>query len=201
MRLVLAALSRPLTVVVALDRGRALRGARGAAHARRHLSAGGRSGHLCRAALRRHGPGADGRLPDLLLRVSLPLHHGHRSRGEQEHSGRGAHEAGLSRRHRHEPGDVGDGRLRQSRARVHAAGNGAAVHHALRRRQRRGRATGLQQPHPHAGRDAGFRAQPRAPTVRDSARRLRAAALRRQPADHRHHAGSGQAAAVPDLTG
>ena len=40
----------------------------------------------------------------------------------------------------------------------------------------------------HPGRNAGFRAQPRASAVRDSARRLRAAALRRQPAHHRHHA-------------
>ena len=51
----------------------------------------------------------------------------------------------------------------------------------------------------HAGRDAGFRAQPRAAAVRDSARRLRAAAVRRQPADHRHHARSRQAAAVQHL--
>ena len=51
----------------------------------------------------------------------------------------------------------------------------------------------------HAGRVAGFRAQPRAPAVRDAARRLRAAAVRRQPADHRHHARSRQAAAVSDL--
>ena len=41
--------------------------------------------------------------------------------------------------HRHEPGDGGSGGLRQPRPRVHAAGRGAAVHHALRRRQRAGR--------------------------------------------------------------
>ena len=75
------------------------------AHARRHLPAGRRSRHLRRPALRRHGPGADGRLPHVLLRVSLPLHHRHRSRRKQEHSGRRADEAGLPRGHRHEPGD------------------------------------------------------------------------------------------------
>ena len=51
----------------------------------------------------------------------------------------------------------------------------------------------------HAGRNAGFRAEPRAPAVRDAAGSFRAAAVRRQPADHRHHARSRQAAAVPDL--
>ncbi len=51
----------------------------------------------------------------------------------------------------------------------------------------------------HAGRDAGFRPQPRAPAVRHAARRFRAAALRRQPAHHRRHARSRQAAAVPHL--
>ena len=51
----------------------------------------------------------------------------------------------------------------------------------------------------HPGRNAGLRAQPRAPAVRHAARRLRAAALRRQPAHHRRHARSRQAPAVPHL--
>ena len=41
-----------------------------------------------------------------------------------------------------------DRRLRESRARLHAARNRAAVHHALRRRQRRRRPAGLQQRQP-----------------------------------------------------
>ena len=103
----------------------------------------------------------------------------------------------FHRGHQHEPGDGGDRRLREPRARLHAAGHGAAVHHALRRRQRGRGPAGLQQRHAHARRDAGFRHQPRAPAVRDAARRFRAAALRRKPADHRGHARSRQAAAVP----
>ena len=145
MRLVLAALSRPVTVVVALVAIALCAMLADRAHAGGYLPAGGRSGHLRGPALRRHGPGPDGRLPDLLLRVSLPLHHRHRSRGEQEHPGRGADEAGVSRGHQHEPGDVGDGGLREPRPLLHAAGHGAAVHHALRRRQRRRRPAGLQQ--------------------------------------------------------
>ena len=39
------------------------------------------------------------------------------------------------------------------------------------------------------------------PLVRDTARRFRAATLRRKPEDHRHHARSRQAAAVSDLSG
>ena len=37
------------------------------------------------------------------------------------------------------------------------------------------------------------------PLVRHSARRFRATAVRREPADHRHHARSRQAAPIPDL--
>ena len=60
---------------------------------------------LRRAAVRRHGPGADGRVPHVLLRVPLPLHHRHRARRVEEHPGRRADEAGVPSRHRHEPGD------------------------------------------------------------------------------------------------
>ena len=90
-------------------------GARHPAHEGRHLPAARLAHHLRRPALRRHGPVADGRLPHLLLRVPLPLHHRHRARRVEEHSGRVADEAGLPPRHRHEPGDGRGGRLRQSR--------------------------------------------------------------------------------------
>ena len=52
--------------------------------------------------------------------------------------------------HRHGAGDGADGRLRQPRARLHAAGHGAALHHALRRRQRAGRLSGLLERRPAA---------------------------------------------------
>ena len=57
----------------------------------------------------------------------------------EERPGRVPDEAVLPSRHRHGPGDGGDGGLRQPLAGVHAAGHRAAVHHALRHRQRAGR--------------------------------------------------------------
>ena len=57
----------------------------------------------------------------------------------QERPGRGPDEAVLPSRHRHGPGDGRDDRLRQPLAGVHAAGHRAAVHHAVRHRQRAGR--------------------------------------------------------------
>src|ERR1051325_10615249 len=48
-------------------------------------SEAGRAGDLRRAAVRRHGSVADGRVSDVLLRVPLPLHHGHRARRVEEH--------------------------------------------------------------------------------------------------------------------
>ena len=118
MRLVLAALSRPITVVVAL-----VAIALCAVLALQRMPVDifpqvGDPAIYVAQPYGGHGPGADGRLPDLLLRVSLPLHHRHRSRGEQEHSGRGADEAGLPRRHEHEPGDGGNGRAMSNRARA-----------------------------------------------------------------------------------
>ena len=44
-----------------------------------------------------------------------------------------------------------------------------------------------------------FALNQRAPLVRDPARRLRPASVRRQPEDHRHNARSRQAPAIPDL--
>ena len=61
----------------------------------------------------------------------------------------------LPSRHRHGPGDGRDGRLRQSLARLHAAGHRAAVHHALRHRQRAGRLSRAVER--HARRSARFR--------------------------------------------
>ena len=61
-----------------------------AANAAGHLPHAGHSDDLRRPALRRHGPGPDGGLPHLLLRISLPLHHRHRARGIEVHPGRGA---------------------------------------------------------------------------------------------------------------
>ncbi len=53
----------------------------------------------------------------------------------------------------------------------------------------------------HAGRVAGFRAQPRAAFVRDTARRFRSATLRWESENHRRHARSRQAPAIQDLAG
>src|SRR6266850_4378372 len=45
-----------------------------------HFSAARHSDDIRRPTLWRNGPGPNGRLSDLLLRVSLPLHHRHRAR-------------------------------------------------------------------------------------------------------------------------
>ena len=122
-------------------------------------------------------------LPHLLLRVPLPLHHRHRARRVEVHPGRGAHQAAVPSRHGHGAGDGGDGRLREPRARVHAAGHGAAVRHALRRRQRAGGQPGLLERRRRTrGRDAGRGAEPGAAAVRHAAGRVGAAAVRRQRA-------------------
>jgi hypothetical protein len=97
----------------------------------------------------------------------------------------------------HEPGDVRNRRLREPRPRLHAAGNRAALHHAFRRRQR-GRRPCWSSAAPRA-RKARCRISRSTACARCSqrCRRFRAAALRRKPADHRRHARSGQAPAVP----
>ena len=97
-------------------------------------------------------------------------------------------------------GDGGDGWLRQPRPRLHAARDGAALHHAIRRRAALPSVNwSSAAQHAFARRVAGFRAQPRAALVCDTARCFRSAALRRQPADDRHNARSRQAAAISDL--
>ena len=139
MNLVSFALRRPVTVVV-LVIAVVLAGTLAAVRmSARHLPRPEPPGDLRRPALRRHGPGADGRAAHQLLRVPLPLHHRHPPRRVEERPGHGPDEAVLPPRHRHGPGDGRDGRLRQPLARVHAAGHRPAVHHAVRRRQRAGR--------------------------------------------------------------
>ena len=125
-----------------------------------------------------------------LLRVSLPLYHGHSSRRVAEHSGPLPDAALLPSRHRHVAGDGRDGQLRESRPGVHAARHGLAVRDPFRHRQRAGRLPGALQRDPQHRRDPGPGAVPRAADVCQSAGRLRAAALRRQPANGGGHARS-----------
>ena len=66
-----------------------------------------------------------------------------------------AAEAHVPSRHRHGRGAGADHRLRESRARVHAAGHGRPVHHAIRRRHRAGRLSGVHER--HAAASARFR--------------------------------------------
>ena len=95
MRLVLSALTRPLTVIVlviaialcsilAMERMRD-----------RYLSECRGKSDLRRAAVRRDGSGPDGRLSKLLLRISLPVHHRYSIHRKQEHPRRVADEAGV----------------------------------------------------------------------------------------------------------
>jgi hypothetical protein len=71
-------------------------------------------------------------IPGQLLRVPLPLHHGHPPRRISEHPGHIPDEAVLPSRNEHGPGNVGDRQLREPCAVVHAAWHGAAVYHAFR---------------------------------------------------------------------
>ncbi len=74
----------------------------------------------------------------------------------------------FPRGHQHEPGHVGNRRLREPRPLLHASRNRAAVHHALRRRQRGRRPAGLQQRHAH--RKANCRISPSTACARSSPR-------------------------------
>ena len=74
-----------------------------------------------------------------------------------------------------------------------------AIHHAVRRRQRAGGAAGLFERHADAGRDAGRRVEPGAADFCDSARRLCPSAIWGQPAHDRRPRGSRAAAPVRPL--
>ena len=141
--------------------------------------------YLRGAAVRRHGSVADGRVSHLLLRVPLPVHHRDRARRVEEHPGHRAHEAGVPSGHRHEPGDGRGRRLRQPFARVHASRRGPTLHHAVRRRQRAGRTARVLELDAQCAGDAGHCAESRPADLRDPARRVGAASVRRQSAHHR----------------
>src|SRR3954447_21909908 len=79
MNLVSFALRRPISLLIMVV-AVALVGFLGArSYVATHLPGSGRPSAVCRAALRRYGSGADGRLHCQLLRVPLPLHHRHRA--------------------------------------------------------------------------------------------------------------------------
>ena len=80
-------------------------------------------------------------------------------------------------------------------------GHGRPVHHALRRRHRAGRLSGVLQRQPQPGRDSGSRAEPCATAVRHAAGPDLAAAVRRQSADDRDPRGSGSAPLVRHVAG
>ena len=67
--------------------------------------------------------------------------------------------------------------------------------------QRPDRPARVQQSDAAAGRDAGHRAQPRAAALCHAARRVSAAAVWREPADHRRAARSGSPPGLPRLAG
>ena len=135
MRLVLAALSRPLPVVVAL-----VAIAYGAMLAIERILAdifpqiGGPAIYVAQPYA-----GMDPAQMEGYFTYYYEYHFlyitGHRSRRKQEHPGHLTHETGVSRRHRHEPGNVGDGWVCKPGPLLHAAGHCRALHHALRRRQ------------------------------------------------------------------
>ena len=158
------------------------------AHDARCLPAAGHPDHLRRATLRRHGPGTDGGLPHLLLRIPLPLHHRHRACGVQVHPGREPDEAPVPSRHGHERRALRGGCLREPLARLHAAGHPGAVRHALRRGFGASRLPRFlhDERQPHRRRDADRRAESSAPALRAVAGRVRAAALRWGRAHHSH---------------
>ena len=145
-------------------------------------------------AVRRDGPGADGRLADQLLRVSLSLHLGNPSRREPQRAGDGGDEAVLSSRHEHGAGDGGDDRLCDAVASVHAAGNRLAVHHPVRRWQRSRRLPRAIERDQVDRRDPGPGTLQGEADVREPAGGLGAAAIRRQSANG---GGAGRPRAAP----
>ena len=121
MWLVLAAMRRPVTVVVAMLAMLLRAGAWRSAHAGGHLPGPRRARHLRRAAVRRHGSGADGRLLTYYYEYHFLYITGIEHVESQEHPGRGADEAGLPSGHGYEPGDGASGRLCEPCPGVHAS--------------------------------------------------------------------------------
>ena len=198
MWLIRAALRRPITVVVAVV-AVALAAVFAVSRMRADIFPGPRSaGHLRRAAVRRHGARRRWRATSptttsTTSSTSPASSTSSRSRSRtpalmklQFHPGTDMSEA-MAR----------DDRLREPRARLHAAGH--------RRRRSSCGSTPARVPvgylvfsseTPQPRRDPGPRAQPGAAAVRDAAGRLRAAALRRQPAHDRDPRRSRPAARV-----
>ena len=102
-----------------------------AADTNRHSSRLGSAGHLRCAALWRYEPAADGRVPLLLLRVSLPLYQRHRERGGEVDSGHGPNQIGVPSWYGHEPGTGSDDFLCQPRSRLYATRHGVAICYPL----------------------------------------------------------------------
>ena len=102
-------------------------------------------------------------------------------------------EAVLPSGNEHGAGDGGDGQLRQSGPGLHAARHGVSVRDAFRYGQRAGRLPRALQRDPQHRRNPGPGLVPRAADVRQPAGRLRAASVRRQPADRGHHGRSASA--------
>ena len=202
MRLVLASLSRPLTVVVALI-AIALCAVLALQRMPVDIFPQGRgSGDLRGPAVRRHGPGADGGISHLLLRVSLPLHHRHSIRVESKsiqgaalmklvfHPGTNMSQAmaetvGYVNRARAfmPPGTVPPFITRFDAGSVAV---GQLIFSSPTRTQGEMQDIALNRVRPLFATLPG---------------RFRAAAVRRQPANHRRHARSRQAAPVPRVAG
>src|SRR6185312_2691263 len=120
---------------------------------------------------------ANGGLSHLLLRVSLPLHHRHRARRVEVDRGRRAHQAAVSSRNGHVPGDVRDRSVRKPRPGLHASGDRSAVRHALRCRKRPGGRSRLLERDSKRRANSGPRPQHRASALRNAPRSLGPAKL------------------------
>ncbi len=105
-------------------------------------------------------------------------------------------EAVLPSGNEHGAGDGGDGQLRQSCPGLHAARHRVSVRDAFRYGQRAGRLPRAVERDPQHWRDPGPGPVPRAADVCQPAGRLRAASVRRQPADRGHHGRSAASAGL-----
>src|SRR2546430_221206 len=137
------------------DRRGALFDSRDSTHASGYLSQSEPARNLCCATVWRNVTSANGRIPGLLLRISFPLHHGNRVGRIQVHSERRIVEARISSRHRYEPGGRANRWICGPRSRIHAAWNGGAIHHAIRRGKRAGGISRFLERHPERRRNPG----------------------------------------------